>query len=141
MTTMIHTPTRDCVSSLGIPVDNLTLEQATEQIITMGKRRDGRARLVSTLNVDFLVNSLGTRFRSPRHPELLDVLRNADLVTADGFPILWLSKIIGDRASRILTFVVVAVRRRPEVIGGFHLVFKVGFLAIKIIEAAHNLSG
>lgn len=61
----------------------------------MAKRRDGRPRLVSTLNVDFLVNSLGTRFRRARHPELLDVLRNADMVTADGFPILWLSKIIG----------------------------------------------
>ena len=95
MTALIHSPERDCVSSLGIPVDNLTLEEAVNRVVGMAKNRDGRARLVSTLNVDFLVNSLGTRFRRARHPELLDVLRNADLVTADGFPILWLSRIVG----------------------------------------------
>jgi N-acetylglucosaminyldiphosphoundecaprenol N-acetyl-beta-D-mannosaminyltransferase len=95
MTALIHYPERDCVSSLGIPVDNLTLDEAVDRIVAMARKRDGRARLVSTLNVDFLVNSLGTRFRRARHPELLDVLRNADLVTADGFPILWLSRIVG----------------------------------------------
>jgi N-acetylglucosaminyldiphosphoundecaprenol N-acetyl-beta-D-mannosaminyltransferase len=95
MTTMIHNPQRDCVSSLGIPVDNLDLQETVERVVAMAKTRDGRARLVSTLNVDFLVNSLGTRFYSARHPELLDVLRNSDLVTADGFPIVWLSRIVG----------------------------------------------
>ena len=95
MSVMIHNLERDCVSSLGIPVDNLNLEQTVTRIIDMAGRRDGRARLVSTLNVDFLVNSLGTRFTRARHPELLDVLRNSDLVTADGFPILWLSALVG----------------------------------------------
>jgi N-acetylglucosaminyldiphosphoundecaprenol N-acetyl-beta-D-mannosaminyltransferase len=95
MTTLIHSPERDCVSSLGIPVDNLTLDDTVDRVIAMAKMRDGRARLVSTLNVDFLVNSLGTRFTRARHPELLNVLRNSDLVTADGFPILWLSRIVG----------------------------------------------
>ena len=95
MTTLIHSPTRDCVSPLGIPVDNLTLDGTVEKVIDMARNRDGRARLVSTLNVDFLVNSIGSRFAQARHPELLDVLRNSDLVTADGFPILWLSRIIG----------------------------------------------
>jgi N-acetylglucosaminyldiphosphoundecaprenol N-acetyl-beta-D-mannosaminyltransferase len=31
----------------------------------------------------------------PRHPELLEVLRSSDLVTADGFPIVWLSRLLG----------------------------------------------
>lgn len=95
MTTLIHYPGRDCVSPLGIPVDNLDMPQTVERIIHLAGQRDGRARLVSTLNVDFLVNALGTRFRRARHPELLDVLRNSDVVTADGFPILWLSRIVG----------------------------------------------
>ena len=95
MTTMIHNPARDCVSPLGIPVDNLTLDDTVDQVVEMAKKRDGRARLVSTLNVDFLVNSLGTRFSRARHPELLNVLRHSDLVTADGFPIVWLSRIMG----------------------------------------------
>ncbi len=95
MTAMIHSLERDCVSSLGIPVDNLSLEDAVDRITEMARMRDGRARLVSTLNVDFLVNSLGTRFTHARHPELLDVLRNSDLVTADGFPVVWLSRLVG----------------------------------------------
>lgn len=95
MTAITHKLDRDCVNSLGIPVDNLTLDSAVDRIVTMAKLRDGKARLVSTLNVDFLVNSLGTRFSRARHPELLEVLRNSDMVTADGFPILWLSKIVG----------------------------------------------
>ena len=95
MSTLTHNPNRNCVNSLGIPVDNLTLDSAVEEIVRLARIRDGKARLVSTLNVDFLVNSLGTRFSRARHPELLDVLRNSDLVTADGFPILWLSRIVG----------------------------------------------
>lgn len=95
MSSLIFNPGRDCFNSMGIPVDNLTLENAVEQIIAMAKARDGRARLVSTLNADFLVNSLGTALSRPRHPELLEVLRSSDLVTADGFPIVWLSRLLG----------------------------------------------
>lgn len=95
MATMTYPLARDCVNSLGIPVDNLSLQQAIDRVVEMAKSRDGRTRLVSTLNVDFLVNSLGYAFTRPRHPELLNVLRSSDMVTADGFPIIWLSKIIG----------------------------------------------
>jgi N-acetylglucosaminyldiphosphoundecaprenol N-acetyl-beta-D-mannosaminyltransferase len=76
-------------------VDKLTLDDAVDRIVELAQNRDGKARLVSTLNVDFLVNALGTGFSRARHPELLDVLRNSDMVTADGFPILWLSRIVG----------------------------------------------
>ena len=95
MTSLVHPAHRDCVSSLGIPVDQLSLHDATATITRMARQRDGRSRLVSTLNVDFLVNSLGAGSKRARHPELLEVLRNSELVTADGFPILWLSRIMG----------------------------------------------
>ena len=95
MTVFTYSPHRDCVNSLGIPVDNLSLEEAVDRIVDMARARDGKARLVSTLNVDFLVNSLGCMFYRPRHPELLKVLRDSDMVTADGFRILWLSRIAG----------------------------------------------
>ncbi len=95
MTTLIHDLDRDRVNSLGIPVDNLSRDDALARIVRLAKLRDGRPRLVSTLNVDFLVNALGTGLSRARHPELLEVLRNSDLVTADGFPILWLSRLAG----------------------------------------------
>lgn len=95
MKSLIHPMGRECVNSLGIPVDNVSFQQAVERIIAMAKCHDGRARFISTLNVDFLVNSLGCFFSRPRHPELLNVLRHSDMVTADGFPIVWLSKLVG----------------------------------------------
>ncbi|MEH6912076.1 MAG: WecB/TagA/CpsF family glycosyltransferase [Oceanicoccus sp.] len=95
MSTITYPEMRDCVNSLGIPVDNLSLQQAVDRSVDMAKMRDGKPRLVSTLNVDFLVNSLGYAFSRPRHPELLNVLRTSDMVTADGFPIIWLSRIMG----------------------------------------------
>ena len=66
MATMTYPLARDCVNSLGIPVDNLSLQQAIDRVVEMAKSRDGRTRLVSTLNVDFLVNSLGYAFTRPR---------------------------------------------------------------------------
>ncbi|MDH5171298.1 MAG: glycosyl transferase, partial [Gammaproteobacteria bacterium] len=90
MSTMTYPLARDCVNSLGIPVDNLSLQQAIDRIVDMAHNREGKTHLVSTLNVDFLVNSLGYGFTRPRHPELLNVLRSSDMVTADGFPIIWL---------------------------------------------------
>ena len=84
-------------NSLGIPVDNLSRDEAVEAVFKLidDYQQDHQPRLVATLNVDFLVNSLGYRFAKPRHPELFDVLRGADLITADGFPIVLLSKIAG----------------------------------------------
>ncbi|MFT5335080.1 MAG: N-acetylglucosaminyldiphosphoundecaprenol N-acetyl-beta-D-mannosaminyltransferase [Halioglobus sp.] len=95
MATMTYAATRDCFNSLGIPVDNLSLQDAVDRVVAMTKDFHGRTHLVSTLNVNFLVNSLGYAFTRPRHPELLNVLRSSDMVTADGFPIVWLSKIVG----------------------------------------------
>ncbi|WP_439100785.1 WecB/TagA/CpsF family glycosyltransferase [Congregibacter sp.] len=95
MSTLAYQPDRNCFNSLGIPVDNLTLEEAVERIIAMAKVKSGPGRLVSTLNTHFLVNSLGTSLSRPRHPELLETLRNSDLITADGFPIVWLSRLLG----------------------------------------------
>jgi N-acetylglucosaminyldiphosphoundecaprenol N-acetyl-beta-D-mannosaminyltransferase len=47
------------------------------------------------VNTDFIVNTLKWNFRSSRHPELLEILRRADLVTADGMPVVWSSRMLG----------------------------------------------
>jgi N-acetylglucosaminyldiphosphoundecaprenol N-acetyl-beta-D-mannosaminyltransferase len=58
-------------------------------------KKDHRSRLVATVNVDFVVNTLSWSLKQSRHPELLDILRRADLVTPDGMPIVWASKLLG----------------------------------------------
>lgn len=82
---------------LGIPVDNLSMDDAIEQIFSLVEdyQKDKRARLVATVNVDFLVNSHAWFRKTIRHPELLHILRRADLVTADGMPIVWASRLLG----------------------------------------------
>lgn len=85
------------VMILGVPVDNLSLGSTVQRILSMIEdyRLDWRPRQVVTVNVDFLMNSLSwLPFGPARHPELLEILRNADLVTADGMPIVWLSRLL-----------------------------------------------
>ena len=88
---------RDTIIILGIPVDNLTMDEAISSIFSMvdDYAADGRARQVATVNVDFVVNTLSWRLKNIRHPELLDILRRADLVTADGMPLVWISRLLG----------------------------------------------
>ena len=89
--------TRDAIVILGIPINNLSMDETVQQILAMidAYGEDGRARQVATVNVDFVVNTLAWRLSRIRHPELLDILRRADLVTPDGMPILWTSKLLG----------------------------------------------
>jgi N-acetylglucosaminyldiphosphoundecaprenol N-acetyl-beta-D-mannosaminyltransferase len=89
--------TRDTIVILGIPVDNLDLAETVERIFDLieASRQDGRARQVATVNVDFVVNTLTWRLSRFRHPELIDILRRADLVTPDGMPIIWTSRMLG----------------------------------------------
>ncbi|MDG4594371.1 MAG: WecB/TagA/CpsF family glycosyltransferase [Candidatus Contendobacter sp.] len=91
---------------LGVPIDDLTLESAVQQTLALADawRRDGRPRQIATVNVDFLTNALGwTSWAPPRHPELLDILRRADRVTADGMPVVWLARILGTPLSGRVT--------------------------------------
>lgn len=88
---------RDTVIVLGIPLDNITLSETVERIFQMIEeyREDGKPRQVATVNVDFIVNTLAWECGGIRHPELLDILRRADLVTADGMPVVWMSRLQG----------------------------------------------
>lgn len=90
---------------LGIPIDNLTKETAVKKIIELinNFETDKRAKYVATVNVDFMVNSLSWSSETPRHPELLDILRRSDIVTADGMPVIWFSKLIGTPLSERVT--------------------------------------
>lgn len=87
----------DMISLLGIPVHKVGMTEAVKLIEEMiqAYKKDRRPRYVATVNVDFLSNTWGLHLHQTYHPELLDSLRRADLVTADGMPIVWLSKILG----------------------------------------------
>lgn len=81
--------------------------QAVRRIVKMAKRRD-RARYVCTGNLDHLVIA-------DRDPEFRAAYKNADLVVADGAPVVWLSKIAARAAEPIL----------PERVAGSDLFWEV----------------
>ena len=77
-----------------IPIAQVTEDEAVAWVITRAKApRGGRAAFVATLNVDFVTNAVrGWPFGG--NDELWGYLRNADLVTADGMPIVLLSRLL-----------------------------------------------
>lgn len=82
---------------LGIPIDDLNEDQVVQEIREFIDRfrDDGRARQICTVNVDFVVNTLSWSLDRVRHPELLHILQTADLNTADGMPIVLISRLLG----------------------------------------------
>ncbi len=88
---------RNITSILGIPIDNLDMDATVQRIFEFVQEPnpDVPSRLVTTVNVDFMVNSLAWFGSMPRHPELVCILREADLSTADGMPLVWGSRLLG----------------------------------------------
>ena len=83
----------------GIPVARVTEREAVDRIVEMAKRHRSPAPVprspsfVATLNVDFVANAVrGWPFGG--NDELWGYLKNADFVTADGMPIVLLSKLL-----------------------------------------------
>lgn len=134
------------VMIFSIPVDNETLNSAVNRILLLIKdyQLDKTPKLVVTINVDFLINSLSWVLRgSARHPELLDILRNADLVTADGMPIVWLSRLLNaPLQERVTGADLVPALARAAASNGHSLFFlggkgKVGQTAADILKAKY----
>ncbi|QHI68644.1 WecB/TagA/CpsF family glycosyltransferase [Tichowtungia aerotolerans] len=70
----------------GVPFHNVTFEEAIQW--TIDRVRSGRPGVIATVNLDFLV-------LAQADPELRTVLREADLVIADGFPPVKLAPFFG----------------------------------------------
>jgi len=89
---------------LGIPISRLDRTQTLAAICSMIDRykKEKRAHYLATAHLDFLTNALSWFSHRPRDQELLDCLRQAQLITADGMPILWYLKALGlDSVERI----------------------------------------
>lgn len=71
----------------GLAFDDVTIEEATARIIRFAQRRD-RPRFVCTGNLDHLaIAAIDQEFKA--------AYEAADLVVADGAPVVWLSKMSG----------------------------------------------
>ena len=95
----------ETVSLFKIPVARTTEPEAVERVVALakeGRARRGRAAFVATLNVDFVCNAVrGWPFGG--NDELWGYLKKADLVTADGMPIVLLSRLMFRRLPERVT--------------------------------------
>ena len=140
------------VNLFGIPVAKVTEEEAVARIIAFAKAHNPQlstlnsqlsTKLVATLNVDFVANAVrGWPFGG--NDELWGYLKMADLVTADGMPIVLLSKLMRDPLPERVTgadMVPAICRRCAEeglsvyVLGGDKAVVEAAF------EKLHDING
>jgi N-acetylglucosaminyldiphosphoundecaprenol N-acetyl-beta-D-mannosaminyltransferase len=73
-------------SLLGVPIDLVTQKQAVAWICD--RASDARGGVVVTVNLDHLR-------RCAREPAYAELVSRADLVVADGMPLIWASKVQG----------------------------------------------
>jgi N-acetylglucosaminyldiphosphoundecaprenol N-acetyl-beta-D-mannosaminyltransferase len=73
-------------SLLGVPIDLVTQRQAVEWVCD--RAVDGQGGVVVTVNLDHLR-------RCAREPAYAELVCRADLVVADGMPLIWASKVQG----------------------------------------------
>ena len=84
------------VSIMGVPFNDLTMDEAVKEALSIINNPKEKPAYIATINVDFLVNCLGWFPRSLPNHELITFLRShTHLNVADGMPIVWLSKWLG----------------------------------------------
>ena len=82
--------THRIASVLGVPVDDVTMDEAVDRIAAMIEdgRSSGRVHQIATVNVDFICNAI--------HDDgLMRILGRTDLSIADGMPLVWGSRWLG----------------------------------------------
>ena len=146
------------VNLFGIPVAKVTEEEAVARIIAFAKARNSQltthnsqlsTKLVATLNVDFVANAVrGWPFGG--NDELWGYLKTADFVTADGMPIVLLSKLMRNPLPERVTgadMVPAICRRCAEeglsvyVLGGDKAVVEAAFKKLRVESCELRVAG
>jgi N-acetylglucosaminyldiphosphoundecaprenol N-acetyl-beta-D-mannosaminyltransferase len=76
------------VELFGVPIDSLRMEEAVAQIQAWIADPAPRCRFVVTPNVDHIV-------MLQHHAGLIEAYRDAGMILADGIPVLWSSRLLG----------------------------------------------
>ena len=82
----LNLPRKPDVVILGIPFHNVSFADTVEWVRQRVQSR--RPAYIATVNMDFITHAW-------KDPELQRILLEADLVVADGIPIVWLSRLQG----------------------------------------------
>lgn len=90
---------------LGIPFDNLSLDEATERVFDIMERsyRDRRSRLVCMGGQNCIGNASYGSLKKMTRSEFFSILWRADMVIAEHMPIVQLSKLLGPALKECIT--------------------------------------
>lgn len=78
---------RDKVEMFGVPFDRVTMDQALAQVEAAIADRSTLTQSVG-VNTDQLL-------KMQREPEFADIIKKCDQITADGMPVVWISRLLG----------------------------------------------
>ncbi len=82
----VATRTASEVNLFGVPITRVTMEEALARLAAaLGS---GRLTQVATVNLDFLVSA-------QKRPEVREILERTEMNVADGAPIVWLTRLLG----------------------------------------------
>ena len=81
-------PVMPVVRLFDLDIAAVSFDEAVEGLAQAAVRRDGRARIVVTPNVDHVV-------RLDASPEFRERYAKADFIFADGMPVVWASRFLG----------------------------------------------
>src|SRR5437763_1486872 len=103
------------VAILGVPFDSVTTAETLEIISRMIE--SGAPHYIATANVDFLV-------QAAHDVELRRILFDAHLVLCDGTPLLWASRLLGNRLpERVAGSDVVPLLLKEAAEKGYRVIF------------------
>lgn len=74
------------IDLIGVPVCSSSFDEQVSQIVTWAKNY--QSKMVCVANVHMLIEAW-------QNSHFADLLRNADLVTPDGMPLVWMMKLMG----------------------------------------------
>ena len=77
----------DKVEMFGVPFDRVTMDQALAQVEAAIADRSTLTQSVG-VNTDQLL-------KMQREPEFADIIKRCDQITADGMPVVWISRLLG----------------------------------------------
>ena len=85
----MKTPSFTYTDILGLPIANMRMDEVVEMVGEMARSGNIRQTLF-TPNADFLVNAAA-------NPHFHQTLTRADILVADGMPLIWASKYLGTK--------------------------------------------
>ncbi len=121
----------DRVVMFGVPFERVTLEQAVAQVEDAIARRDGLFQSVG-VNLDQLL-------KMKREPEFERIILRCDQITADGQPVVWLSRLFGDPLPARVPSVDIMDALLPVAARKGYRIFMLGAKEESVRAAARNI--